>query len=209
MRIGFGLIATGVVALSACVPSGLGGPATRAMTVAGGSVTVAGPQGYCIDRGASRDSASGAFVLLGSCASLTGSRAAGQPSRPAILTASAGPTSGAGSDVAAALPGLAQFFQSTAGRAALSRTGQAATVRVERVSAAGGVLYIRLSDSAGAGEQGVEAGYWRALMAAGGRIVTLSVLSPRQAPLSSADQRALLDRFVARMRASNASAALG
>jgi hypothetical protein len=104
---------------------------------------------------------------------------------------------------------MAEFFQSPAGRAALSRTGQAETVTVERVSASAGVLYIRLSDSAMAEGQGVEAAYWRALMAVGGRIVTLSVLSPTQGPLSSAEQRAVLDQFVARMRASNQSAAQG
>jgi hypothetical protein len=209
MRTRLGLNAILTLSLSACVPSGTGGAATRAMAVAGGAVTVAGPQGYCIDGGASRDGASGAFVLLGSCASLTGSRAAGQPLRPAILTASASPSSGGGAEFTSALPGLAQFFQSAAGRTALSRTGQAETVKVERVSAAGGVLYIRLSDSAVAREQGVDATYWRALLAIGDQIVTLSVLSPRQGPLSSAEQRAVLDKFVARMRASNGAAARG
>lgn len=191
------------VALSACVPTGTGGTGTRALAVAGGAVTIAGPQGYCIDRSASRDSDSGAFVLLGSCASLTGSRAAGLPPRPAILTASASPLGAGSSDFATALPGLAQFFQSRAGRAALSRTGRAETVTVERVSAQGGVLYMRLSDSAEG--HGVEAAYWRAVMAVADRIVTLSVLSPKQGPLSSDEQRAVLDRFVARMRASNPS----
>jgi hypothetical protein len=198
-----------IFAVSACVPAGLGGSGTRALAVAGGAVTVTGPQGYCIDRDASRDGASGAFVLMGSCASLTGSRASGQPQRPAILTASIGPESTAGTDLAAALPDMAQFFESAAGRAALSRAGRAETVTVQRVSALGDVLYIRLTDSAVAEEQGVEAAYWRALMAVRGRIVTLSVLSPARGPLSAAEQRGVLDQFVARMRAVNAGVALG
>lgn len=191
------------VALAACVPAGTGGTGTRALAVAAGAVTVAGPRGYCIDRSASRDGVSGAFVLMGSCASLTGSRAAGLPERLAILTASVGAPA-AEPDLAVALPGLAQFFQSRAGRAALSRTGQAETVTVERVSAAGDVLYIRLSDSAEG--HGVEPAYWRAVMAVADRIVTLSVLSPTQGPLGSAEQRAVLEQFVARMRAANPSA---
>lgn len=199
-----GLTAALVLALSACVQTGAGGMGTRALAVAGGAVTIAGPQGYCIDRSASRDGASGAFVLMGSCASLTGSRAAGLPQRPAILTASASAPGAGSTGFAAALPGLAQFFQSRAGRAALSRTGRAETVTVERVTAAGNVLYIRLSDSAEG--HGVEAAYWRAVMAVADRIVTLSVLSPTQGPLGSAEQRAVLDRFVARMRAANPSA---
>lgn len=201
-----GLIAALALALAGCVGTGLGGGGTHALAVAGGAVTVTGPQGYCVDRSASRDSASGAFVLLGSCASLTGSRAAGQPQRPAILTASVGPPSAEGTDVAAALPALAEFFQSTAGRAALSRTGEAGSVAVDRVSISDGVLYLHLSDRALASGQAVEAGYWRALTAIRGRIVTLAVLSPVSGPLGAAEQRAALDQFVARMRAANPAA---
>ncbi len=197
-----GLIAALALALAGCVGTGLGG-GTRALAVAGGAVTVTGPQGYCVDRSASRDSASGAFVLLGSCASLTGSRAAGQPQRPAILTASVGPLSAEGTDVAAALPAMAEFFQSSAGRAALSRAGAADTVAVDQISTSDGVLYLHLSDQALASGQAVEAGYWRALTGIRGRIVTLAVLSPTRGPLGVSEQRAVLDQFVARMRAAN------
>ena len=191
------------VGLSACVPAGMSGGAPRAIAVAGGAVTVAGPQGYCIDRSASRDGASGAFVLLGSCASIAGNRAAGQPARPAILTALVGPATASAPNFAAALPDMAEFFRTDAGRAALSGAGRAETVRVERISEAGGVLFIRLSDSALAEGQPVEHGHWRALAEIRGRIVTLAVLSPESAPLSSAEQRAVLDAFVGRMRSAN------
>lgn len=194
--------------LSGCVATAPGGGGTRAVAVAGGAVTATGPQGYCIDRSATRDGASGAFVLLASCASLTGSRAAGQPQRPAILTVSVGAPAAAGTDIAAALPGMAGFFQSPPGRAALSRTGQAASVTVERVSSAGGVLYIRLTDRALSEGQAVEPGYWRALTGIRGRIVTLAVLSPLRQPLGAAEQRAVLDQFVARMRAANPAVAV-
>jgi hypothetical protein len=190
--------------LAACVATGPAG--TRAVAVSGGAVTVAGPQGYCIDRAATREGASGAFVLFGSCAALTGSRAAGQPARPAVLTASVGRPAVEGADLVASLPAMAAFFRSTPGRAALSGSGDAGTVQVEKVSQSGDVLYIRLSDSAAAAGQSVEPGQWRALTAIRGRIVTLAVLSPRRAPLSSAEQRAVLDQFVARMRRANAGA---
>lgn len=189
--------------LSACVPAGMSGSAPRAIAVSGGAVTVAGPQGYCVDRSASRDGASGAFVLLGSCASISGNRAAGQPPRPAILTVSVGPAAASGQNLTAALPGMADFFRTTPGRAALSGAGRADTVTVERISAAGGVLFIRLSDSAVAAGQPVEPGHWRALTAIRGRVVTLAVLSPDSAPLTASEQRTVLDAFVARMRAAN------
>lgn len=192
------------LALAGCVATGTSG--TRAVTVSSGAVTVAGPPGYCIDRAAARDGASGAFVLFGTCAALTGSRAAGQPARPAVLTASVGRPAAEGTNLVANLPALSAFFKSTPGRAALSGSGDAATVKVEKVSQSGDVLYIRLSDSAAAAGQAVEPGQWRALTAFRGRIVTLAVLSPASAPLSSAEQRAVLDQFVARMRRANAAA---
>lgn len=191
-----------VVAVAGCVATGPSG--TRAVAVSGGTVTVTGPQGYCIDRGATREGASGAFVLFGTCAALTGSASAGQPARAAVLTASVGPAAADGADLAANLPAMAAFFRSVPGRAALSRSGDAATVRVDEAAQSGDALFIRLSDSASAAGQSVEPGYWRALMPIRGRIVTLAVLSPVKAPLASSDQRALLDRFVARMRAANA-----
>ncbi|MBC7141608.1 MAG: hypothetical protein H5U18_05565, partial [Rhodobacteraceae bacterium] len=63
-----GRIASACLALGACVPGAPlapGGTATRAMAVSGGAVVVTGPQGYCIDRSASRDRPDGAFVLFG------------------------------------------------------------------------------------------------------------------------------------------------
>lgn len=190
------------LALAACVATGTSG--TRAVAVSGGAVTVTGPQGYCIDRGATREGASGAFVLFGTCAALTGSASAGQPAQAAVLTASVGQPAAEGADLSATLPAMASFFPSVPGRAALSRSGDAGTVRVHEVTRAGDVLYIRLSDSAVAADQSVQPGYWRALMPVRGRIVTLAVLSPARAPLTFADQRAILDRFVARMRGANA-----
>lgn len=193
--------ATLVATLAACVATGPSG--TRAVAVSGGAVTVTGPEGYCIDRGATRESASGAFVLFGTCAALTRSASAGQPARAAVLTASVGQPAAVGVDLAANLPAMAAFFRSVPGRAALSRSGDAGTVRVEETGKAGDALYIRLSDRSAAAGQSVEPGYWRALIPVQGRIVTLAVLSPAQAPLTSSEQRALLDRFVARMRAAN------
>lgn len=190
------------LALAACVATGTSG--TRAVAVSGGAVTVTGPQGYCIDRGATREGASGAFVLFGTCAALTGSASAGQPAQAAVLTASVGQPAAPGVDLAATLPAMASFFPSEPGRAALSRSGDAGTVSVHEVTRAGDVLYIRLSDIAVAADQSVQPGYWRALMPVRGRIVTLTVLSPARAPLTFADQRAILDRFVARMRGANA-----
>ncbi|MCU9848293.1 hypothetical protein OEZ60_09760 [Defluviimonas sp. WL0024] len=188
--------------LAACAASGFGG-ASRAIIVAGGEVTVTGPSGYCIDRSVSRDGAEGAFVLLGSCAAISGSRTAAQPVRPAVLTASVLPGAPLSAPMAESFEGLAAFFRSAPGRAALSRSGKAETVTVEEVAAAGDVLYLRLSDASASDGRAVEPEYWRAILALKGRIVTLSALGLQDRPLTAAEKRRALEGFVAQMKAVN------
>jgi hypothetical protein len=172
------------------------------MAVAGGAVTVGGPSGYCVDPGASREGPGGAFVLLGSCASISGSFTALSPRRPGILTASVAPGSG-DETFAAAFPSMARFLASPAGRAALSRTGKAETVEIVTITSAGDVMYVHARDAAPAPGQEVEADYWRALMAVNGQIVTLSVLGLRDRPVPPEAKLALLESFVKKVRALN------
>src|SRR5690606_9471523 len=161
------------LALSACV-EGMSptGSAPRAIALAGGAVTATGPAGYCVDRAASRDGAAGSFVLFGTCAALSGSPAAGQPAKPAVLTASVAP---AAPPFAASFPAMARFFGSAPGRAALSRSGRAGTVALGAVSSRDGVIYLSLSDSAAGPGQAVAPDYWRAILALRSHLVTLSV----------------------------------
>lgn len=200
-----GLASAACLALAACLPAGLGGggTATRAISVSNGGVTVAGPTGYCIDKSALRDGASGAFVLLGTCAAISGSRDEGQPDRPAVLTASVLPEAGLSRPLSESFAGLTTFFRSVPGRAALSRAGDAKTVEVAEVRQKDDVLYLRVRDAAVASGQPVEPEYWRAILSLNGRIVTLSALGLRDRPLSAAEKRAALEAFVARMRAQN------
>ncbi|MBS0573340.1 MAG: hypothetical protein JSS08_08845 [Proteobacteria bacterium] len=187
------------LALGGCVDTGSGN-APKEVLVAGRLVTIAAPQGFCIDRSASRDGAKGAFVLMGSCASLSQSFTASRPRDPAILTASVYP---GGDNFEAGLPGMAAFLASPAGRKALSRSGKAASVTIGAISTEGPVLYIRAADSAPAPGQEVEPEYWRAILTAKGQIVSLSVLGLKAHPLASGDKQALLRRFVARVQAAN------
>ena len=173
------------------------------MVVAGGALVIAGPVGYCVDTTASHDGAGGAFVLLGSCASLSGSAANRKPANPAILTASVFAGSGDDAAFAASFPAMAKFLSSSAGRQALSRSGQAQSVAIAQITSADDVMYIRASDRAAATGQDVEAEYWRALMSVKGQIVTLSVLGLRDMPLNTQVKRQLLEAFVAKVRATN------
>jgi predicted small secreted protein len=199
------LLAMAALLLSACVDgmAGAGRDAPTAVVVAGGQLTIAGPRGFCIDKSASRDSAKGAFVLLGSCASLSGSTTAARPRDLAVVTVSAYPGGGAATDFAAGFPAMAKFLTSAPGRAALSRSGKAATVQILAITSRDGVMFIPAADSAPAPGQRVEADYWRALLALKGQIVTLSVLGLKAQPLPAEAKLALLQSFVTKLQAAN------
>lgn len=196
------------VLLSACVP---GGPATvtRAMAVSGGSVVVAGPPGYCIDRSVSRDKPDGAFVLFGTCAALSGSRAAGQPASPALLTVSVSPGASDGQTFAESLPALASFMRSVPGRAALSRSGDAAQVSVEDIRIKGDVMFLRVRDRSAASDRPVEPEYWRAILRVEEHIVTLTALSPSERPVAATERLRALEALVRAMRAANKDGTTG
>src|SRR5690606_9391520 len=138
---------------------------------------------------------------------LSGPPAAGQPARPAVLTAAVVPGAPDAATFAASFPAMARFFGSDPGRAALSRSGRAGTVALGAVSSRDGVIYLSLSDSAAGPGQAVAPDYWRAILTLRSHLVTLSVMSLADRALTSVEKRQILDAFVGRMRAANAGAA--
>ena len=202
-------VVAALFALTGCVAGQTGGSQASGdsavpvrVSTLGGAVTVAGPRGYCIDRPASRDGGGQAFVLLGSCASLSASPFAPRPRDAAILTAT---VLDGGGDIAGSFGAMDGFFRSEAGRSALSRSGAAASVEVLQTGVLGGVFMLRARDSAPLGDGSVQGDseYWRAILAVNGRMVTLSVLGLAGRPLPDAAKRSILDAFLARMRAEN------
>jgi len=194
-------IALAAAVLTGCVPANPSGQtAARSMSVAGGAAVIVGPAGYCIDRAGSRQTADGAFILVGNCAALEG-RGGASRTPPAVLTAAF--RRGPSPDFAENLPAMAEFFASRRGRAALSRTGNPDTVSVQQAFSAGDVLYLRATDRAAASGAGLDPEYWRAILPLGDGIATLTVLGLASQPASSAEKRRLLDAFVARLRAAN------
>lgn len=190
------------VLLSACVAGDIlpaGGGVSR-VAVSDGAVVIAGPPGYCIDREATRTGDGNAFVLLGSCAVLGGGQA---PAAQAVLTASVLAGAPTSQPLVAAFPEMAAFFRSPAGRAALSRSGQAADVTVRQIETVKDVMVLRLSDTSTISGASVEPDYWRAVFSVRGRIVSLSVLAMKAQPMAAAGQRRVLDTFVARVRREN------
>jgi hypothetical protein len=175
-------------------------PPPARMAVAQGAVVVAGPRGFCIDRAASSDRGGGAaLVVLSSCRALGAGLFAPGPAHPAVLTAAiAAPGRGGPGAVSAAA--LAAFAASAPGRRALSRAGKAETVQVLETLAGGDALLIRLSDTAPFAWGAVQPDYWRAVLAVGGRTVTVSVLALPDTPLNRDEGLRLLQDFIVALR---------
>ncbi|MGO4914355.1 hypothetical protein [Pseudogemmobacter sp. W21_MBD1_M6] len=192
-----------VLGMLAACDVGTGTQTTTQVTVSSAGVTIGGPAGFCVDRRSTTDSSTGSFVLLGSCAAIAGSATLQRPAAPALLMASVS-GAGGGVSVADSFATLGTFFQSEQGRAALSRTGDPATVKVLDAAGQGDVFYVHARDTSAAIAQRADEEYWRAIFNVKGRIVSASVMGLKDRPISSDTARQILDRFVARIRALNA-----
>lgn len=202
-----GLVAACAV-LAGCLPQPgslafrAGAAPVAAVRVSGNDVTIAGPEGYCVDPTSSRERAEGSFVMLGSCATLRG---AGEgPGKPTVLTALVSPRSDP-----PLVPGPAQlesFFRSRAGKAALAHDGDAGSVTLLRFSAEGPVLYLKLRDRSTDRPAALSDISWRAVFPMKDRLVALSVTGHDDLPVADTDIRATLDRFVSAVFAVNADA---
>lgn len=175
--------------------------APEKVVVAGKSVVIAGPPGYCVNSSATRNSESGAFVLLGSCASIANSARATAPQSPGLLTASISGASGA--TIGDSLDRLEAFFRSDSGRAALARDGTTDSVRILRAHQQDDAFYIHARDTSAGGVNGISQDYWRGLFDINGRIVTVSVVGFKARPMSDENGLSTLDAFAARIRAEN------
>jgi hypothetical protein len=172
---------------AACEP-GSGLSPRSDLSVLNGAMQIGLPNGYCIDKGASRDNGTTAVAFLGRCA-------ASAKTQPALISIAVGEPGSAGV-MSASGPELAAFFTSPQGRKTLSRNGRAKDLRV--ISASGGENLLRLHlFDAPIGE------YWRAITGIRGRLVTISTIGSREQPLAPADGRKLLDATLSRMQAAN------
>lgn len=167
--------------------------------------TIAGPTGYCIDTGATRETAEGAFAVLGSCAVISGNPRDAKPRRPAMLTASVTPAF-APLD-AVALDRAAAFFATEAGQAALARNNDGGTVTVIDLARDDGLVLVHAEDGESAGD--LSGDYWRGVFEAAGQLVTVTVSGFREAPLDERAGTKLARAFVAAIRKANGGAGKG
>ncbi|MEL7211482.1 MAG: hypothetical protein AAGK92_02400 [Pseudomonadota bacterium] len=163
--------------LEGTVPDDDGPPAIRE-TVLAETVKISAPDGYCVDTGSRRNGLGGNFVVLAPCAAL---KVPGieWPETVALITVSA--TRGA--LPAASAEELEAFVTSEEGRSLLATsTGDA--VDVLQTQSSQGAFFVQVSETE-APVTALEATYWRGLIAAGGRLVSLTVRGYEAEPLSA------------------------
>jgi len=207
-------LATGLcVALAACgggfkggATSGAAGTsflrkAPESVLAKGTDIQIAGPQGYCVDRTASRVSDGSSFVLLGNCAAIAKSSRAPQPRQRAVLSASVGEAQ-EGPALSGQIEQLNSFFYSDQGRALIAKSGNAADVQIQDTFFRNDTFFLRARETEGAApELGPER--WRAVMQLNDRLVSLSVMEAADAPMSADGGLSLISEFARNVRNAN------
>lgn len=181
--------------LSACA---MPQKATDRVSVLDGEMTLAAPMGYCVDPSARHRSSQGDFVLFGSCAAISGDASAPHPAYRAMLSATVGPKAAA--PLVRSFPAFESFFHSSAGRAAIARSGLAQDVDILSVKQQDDMMLLKIRDRSASREAPVSPVYWRAITDLDGRIGALSVLPLQGAAMSDNQQIALLRSFDASIR---------
>lgn len=172
-------------------PAAASGP--NAVSVLDGTVTIAGPDAWCIDESATRESETSAFVLMLRC------RQGGRPAPVfGIVVADMRVPEG---DRQRQLESLAEFLVTDAGRGQLSRRGRAGDVTIAARQQRDGALWLHLTDT-GNPEQFLPE-YLRVVMPLAGRLVTISALSLQGAPVSAAAAETAMAELIAVLRRRN------
>jgi hypothetical protein len=169
-------------------------------------VVITGPEGYCVDPTATRNSEDTGFVLMGNCAAIANSRRVVQPATLAVLTAAVSAASDGGR-LADSMADLDAFFRSEDGLRLISRAGDAESVTVLDTLVEGDVFLLHASDTSDGAIDGVQEDYWRAYLDIGNRLATLSVIALEDRALSRDESLETLRGFVMAVQQANADPA--
>ena len=189
------------LAATACVPleGGMGFLATqngpndagiRGLLVRDGAIKVRSPDGFCIDQRSSR--ASTGFVVMAGCAIVSSTKV--MPQTHALITVQVGESGSA--VVVGAEEELKELFQSEAGGALLSHSGDTAAVSVKEVVVQGAAVVVGFHDSAAPSVEGLTQDEWRAFFDLGGRLVTIAVRGYDHSPINDSQAKSLLSSAI-------------
>lgn len=194
-----------VVGLAACdgAPTTMGfldptvmrddGPPEVRKAVLAESVVITAPDRYCVDAGSRRNEVGAAFVVLAPCAGLK-VPGVDWPKTVALITVSATRDS----LPAASTADLEAFLTSPDGRRLLTSDG-AGTVDILQTASQRGAFFVRVAE-ARAPVAALEATYWRGFVAAGGRLVSVTVRGYDAEPLDASTGFNLIQNFATRIR---------
>lgn len=188
------------VALTGCV-GGLPAVTRGAPPALLGNIQITGPKGYCAEqtteparvaKAPTNEAPTSETLFMARCAD-----AKAVP--PAIIAVTVGQEGSAGI-MAAGHAQLASFFASDEGRATLSRRGQPQDVQlIEALSqplAKTDAFLMRLTEPS-MGQ------HWRAIIGLRGRLVTVAVTGPTDAPLDPVQGRGLLEQTLTALTRAN------
>lgn len=193
--------------LAACAFSPTEGILRSRVVKAGGvDITVAGPQGFCIDERLVDEARIGAFVFLSDCAGNPGEGPSiARVPISAVLTASIsnkGLPGGEGSR-RAALTQLQTFLETPFGQLTLSKSRNPATLNVISVTRTDNAVYAFVQDLTPTTHTGESPRFWRAFTEVNGRLVALSATGYNAADPDQKRIKTILEAFVAAMQTAN------
>lgn len=143
--------------------------APREITVARNTVTVAGPDGYCVDKRTTRQEDDAAFVLLMPCKALSPVGQNDPDLATVLYTATVAP------GAAPSMEELSGFFKTDSGLSALSRNGKASDVTLVSTKRESEMFLLHLRDKGHPEELSPD--IWRAIFNVNDHIVAASLVS--------------------------------
>ncbi|MDD9923157.1 MAG: hypothetical protein OXQ92_12915 [Boseongicola sp.] len=161
-------------------------------------MVVAAADGWCIDERSSRFSSEPSVVVLANCVFLSRGSQAPQPDVRGIVTVSIEDPDLEAPDADT----LLAFFKTNAGQAALARNGDPKRVEIIRTEKSDDIVYVHAKDLSPF-DANVSQEQWRALFSIGGRFMSVSLVGPRPANLSSSEGFLTLDAQIAQLRLAN------
>ncbi len=140
--------------------------------LASSDLILTAPDGFCVDQNSVKDTQRVGFVMMADCAALHGTAAQGASLKLVMLTASVSAPLGDATSLQSQT--LAQFFETTEGRAVLSRSGDPSQVSANASVLSGDILVLRASDTSPTLHKGLAQDESRVIVIAKGRLVSLT-----------------------------------
>ena len=142
-------------------------------------LVVAGARGWCVDQRSMRRSGDATVVVLGSCAALSRNALLPRPPVQGVVTIWVEDEPG----TPPPFDLLADYLNTSDGRAALARDGDAGSVDILETNLGDDALFLHAIDKSGWPLDAAE-DYWRALFDIEGRFVTVSLVTLAENPVS-------------------------